>query len=124
MEVFLNFPVGMAIQRLLKRSGQFSASERNKLDRYFGTSEWYDLLYEQGHDMFGSDNISKVGDSGDILVKWYRRRLKDVFGYVSTAREIQSTNGRALYCLIFAGPNRTGARIAEDVLRQGARRVR
>ena len=123
MEVFLNFPVGMAIQRLLKRSGQFSARERNKLDRYFGTSEWYDLLYERRHDMFGSDNISKIENSGDILVRWYRKRLKDVFGYVSTAREIQSTRGRALYCLIFAGPNRTGARIAENVLRQGARRV-
>ena len=60
MEVFLNFPVGMAIQRLLKRSGQFSARERNKLDRYFGTSEWYDLLNEQRHDMFDSDSIRRA----------------------------------------------------------------
>ncbi len=31
LEVFLNFPVGMAIQRLLKRSGRFIERERAKL---------------------------------------------------------------------------------------------
>ena len=39
IEVFINFPVGMAIQRLLKRSGKFTDKERAKLDEYFGTDE-------------------------------------------------------------------------------------
>ena len=39
IEVIMNFPVGMAIQRLLKRSGEFSAGERQRLDDYFGTDE-------------------------------------------------------------------------------------
>ena len=124
IEIFINFPVGMAIQRLLKRSGQFTSKERSKIDQYFGTDEWYDLLYEYRKDLFGEDNIIKVQNSGDVLVKWYRKRLKEVFGHVSTAREIQNTRGRPLYYLIFAGPNKTGARIADDVLRQGARRIR
>ena len=51
IEVFINFPVGMAIQRLLKKSGQFTPKERAKLDRYFGTGEWYDLLYKRGSDL-------------------------------------------------------------------------
>ena len=123
IEIFINFPVGMAIQRLLKRSGRFTSKERNKLDQYFGTSEWYDLLYENEQDLFG-ENITKIQKSGDVLVKWYRQRLNEVFPYVSTAREIQSPNGRPLYYLIFAGPNKTGAKIANDVLQQGARRVR
>ena len=123
IEIFINFPVGMAIQRLLKRSGQFTSKERSKLDQYFGTDEWYDLLYERDHGLFG-ENTTKRQNSGDVLVKWYRERLKKVFGHVSTAREIQNTRGRPLYYLIFAGPNKTGAKIAEDVLRQGARRIR
>ena len=122
IEVFINFPVGMAIQRLLKKSGQFTSKERSKLDQYFGTGEWYDLLYERDHDLFGG-NVTKIQKSGDILVRWYRERLKDVFGHVSTAREIQNTRGRPLYYLIFAGPNETGARIANEVLKQGARRI-
>ena len=70
------------------------------------------------------ERIDKVQASGDVLVRWYRERLKAIFGYVSEAREIQSTSGRPLYYLIFAGPNKTGARIASHVLKQGARRVR
>ena len=123
IEIFINFPVGMAIQRLLKRSGRFTPEEGNKLDQYFGTGEWYNLLYKRREDIFG-DNTVKIEKSGEVLVKWYRKRLKEVFGYVSTAREISSSSGRPLYYLIFAGPNRTGAKIANYVLEQGARRIR
>lgn len=123
IEVLINFPVGMAIQRLLKRSGQFSATEKSKLDQYFGTSEWFDLLYQHDPDLLGG-HVTKVQRSGDVLVSWYRKRLKEVFGYVTEAREIQSTTGRPLYYLIFAGPKRVGATIANDVLKYGARRVR
>ena len=123
VEVFINFPVGMAIQRLLKRSGTFTAKEREKLDAYFGTPEWFDLLYRRREDLFGEDSTEKVREAGDTLVRWYRDRLRGAFGYVSSAREIQNTRGTPLYYLIFAGPNRTGARIANHVLEQGARRV-
>ena len=92
-------------------------------DDYFGTDEWFDLVYNTQTDMFGQ-RVTKAKGSADILVKWYKERLEEVFGYVSTAREIQSTKGRPLYYLIFAGPNKTGARIADYVLRQGARTVR
>ncbi len=122
IEVFINFPVGMAIQRLLKRHGDFTKRERSKLDRYFGTGEWFDLLYRTHGDLLG-EHVIKDTDAGDTLVKWYRKRLKEAFGCVSSAREIQSQAGRPLYYLIFAGPNKTGAHIAEKVLKQGARRV-
>ncbi len=122
VEAFINFPVGMAIQRLLKRSGSFTTKERKKLDDYFGTTEWFDLLYRHEQDLLG-DNVEKIANSGDVLVRWYRKRLKEAFGYVSAAREIRNTKGRPLYYLIFAGPNATGARIAEGVLKQGARSI-
>ena len=122
IEVFINFPVGMAIQRLLKRHGDFTKRERSKLDRYFGTGEWFDLLYRTHGDLLG-EHVIKDANAGDTLVKWYCKRLKEAFGCVSSAREIQSQAGRPLYYLIFAGPNKTGAHIAEKVLKQGARRV-
>ena len=124
IEVFINFPVGMAIQRLLKKNGLFSSNERAKLDNYFGTDEWFDLLYRKKNDLFGDVGVDKLQDAGDRLVKWYRGRLKDAFGHVTTAREVQNTTGRPLYYLIFAGPNKKGAEIADHVLQQGARRVR
>lgn len=123
IEILINFPVGMAIQRLLKRRGEFTQKQKEKLDSYFGTSEWYELLYSRNQGLFGPE-VAKVDDSGDVLVRWYRERLKSVFEYVTEAREVQTNSGRPLYYLIFAGPNRTGARIASDILRQGARRIR
>ena len=123
IEVFLNFPVGMAIQRLLKRSRSFTDKERSKLDAYFGTGKWFDLLYRKQEGLFG-EAVVKDTDAGDRLVRWYRKRLKAAFGYASSAREIRSRAGRPLYYLIFAGPNETGEKIASYVLKQGARQVK
>ena len=123
IEVLVNFPVGMAIQRLLPRNGKFTDNARRKLDWYFGTTEWHSLMYEKYMGLFGED-VEKSSGAADKLVKWYRSRLKDIFGHVSVAREVQTQAGRPLYYLIFAGPNRAGVRIANDVLKQGAREVR
>ena len=110
----------MAIQRLLPNSGVFTQTQRNKLNQYFGTEEWFDVLYSSKQNLFGQQT-QKVQYAGDLLVRWYRKRLKQVFGHVSAAREIRNTRSRPLYYLIFAGPKKTGTQIANDILRQGVR---
>ena len=106
--MFINFPVGMAVQCLLERSGEFSSKERINLDDHFGTGEWFDLLYKSDSGLFGAPVTSKVDNAGDRLVNWYRGRLRDAFGHVTTAHEVRSTAGRPLYYLIFAGPKKPG----------------
>ncbi len=59
IEIILNLPIGMAIQRLLKRTGKFTDEERAKLDVYFGDAAWYPLLYEEGTDLFGERRVAK-----------------------------------------------------------------
>jgi three-Cys-motif partner protein len=120
IEVFVNFPLNMAIQRLLKRSAKFTTKERNKLDDYFGDPGWHDLLYPTTHDLFGSQLATKIEDSSKQLVKWYCERLRATFGYASTPHLVSSTHNRPLYYLIHAGPNATGAKIATHVLSAGA----
>ena len=68
IDVFLNFPVGMAIQRLLLRSGKFSQRQRLKLDAYLGSPDWYDVLYQVEPNFFGEAHV-KVEESGAALVK-------------------------------------------------------
>jgi hypothetical protein len=68
--------------------------------------------------------VRKVSDSGIKLLEWYRSRLKDIFGYVSTARLIKNTRGNPLYYLIWAGSNATGLKGAEHILSKGDRVVR
>jgi three-Cys-motif partner protein len=123
LEVFLNFPVGMAIQRLLKRSGQFTTRQRAKLDEYFGDRDWFDVVYLQRHGLFGTA-LEKAPNAEELLMNWYRQRLAGVFGYVSEAYLVKNSRGGHLYFLIFAGPNKNGAGIANAVLQGGSKQTR
>lgn len=119
VEVIINFPVGMAIQRLLPRNADIPPNLRAKLDRYFGTAEWFDVVYRAREGLFGTD-YDMVAESGHAIARWYRTaRLGSVFSYVSSARLIRNTHGAHLYYLIHAGQNKTGAKIAEDILTKG-----
>ncbi len=80
IEVFLNFPVGMAIQRLLPRNGRFTAKQRAKLDDYFGDPGWYDQVYVVEQGLF-EEELRKRDDAAERLVTWFRGRLKTAFGY-------------------------------------------
>lgn len=118
IEVLINFPLGMAIQRLLSRNAQFQPGWRAALDRYFGTAEWYDRVYFPERDLFG-DRIKKRENADVTLLKWYCGRLVQTFGHVSSARLIRSTRGNPLYYLIWAGPHRKGLKGADYILRMG-----
>ena len=118
IEIIVNFPVGMAIQRLLARSGEITNARRNTLNEYFGTDEWESIVYEQSSDLFG-DRVDKVADSGHRLARWYQSRLEEAFGYASPARLIRNSQRGHLYYLLWAGPNAKGAKIATHVLSQG-----
>lgn len=121
VEVFINFPVGMAIQRLLKRSGRFTDVGRARLDAYFGDPGWFDVVYQKSPGLFGTDEVRKADDAAERLVEWYRGRLRAAFGHVSAPYLVKNTHGGHLYYLLFAGPNETGVRIADHVLGGGER---
>jgi len=122
--VIVNLPVGMAIQRLLPRSGQFSDDQRKSLCDYFGSPDWEALLYHDATDLFGEKTRSKIESSGDRLAKWYRARLKELFGFSTMPRLITNNQGGHLYYLIHAGPNETGVKIANEVLMKSGKLVR
>jgi three-Cys-motif partner protein len=120
IEVFLNFPVGMSIQRLLKRNGHFSTKEREKLDNYFGDPAWFEIVYPELKTLFGPMR-SKAEDAERRLVEWYCGRLKGAFGSVSSAYLVTNSQGGHLYFLIFAGPKQVGTKIANYVLGTGSK---
>lgn len=115
IEVIVNFPVGMALQRLLQRDGKISPERQDLLDEFLGSPEWRSVVYETQPTLFGMETY-KTGDSGDKLAKWYADRMKSLFGFGCPPRLIRNAHGGHLYYLIFAGPNKTGAKIAEEVL--------
>lgn len=122
LEVFINFPVGMAIQRMLPRSGQISEAQRRRLDTYFGDPGWHAAVYAEPElDMFGQPSTTKHEGSGPKLVEWYCERLRGAFGFASDPYLVKNSKGGHLYYLIFAGPNKTGHKIAQHVLGGGER---
>jgi three-Cys-motif partner protein len=120
IEVLINFPLGMAINRLLVRSGEIPEGWQMSLDTFFGSPDWRAIAYREGADLFGARR-DKLRDAGPRILEWYRNRLKKAFGHVSTARLIKNTRGNPLYFLIWAGPHARGLRGAEHILSRGER---
>lgn len=121
MEVIINFPVAMAINRLITKSGDVPESWSDQLTRCFGTGEWRDLSYNVERDLFGEEIVRKQGGVAERLLMLYMNRLRAIFPHVSTPRLIRNTRNAPLYYLIWAGPNKLGLRIANFILEHGER---
>lgn len=119
MEVIVNFPVAMAINRMITKSGIVPDNWSEQLTSCFGTDEWRALAYSTEKDLFGVEVTQKHGDVPDRLLQLYRTRLKAIFPYVATPRLIRNTHRVPLYYLMWAGPHKLGLKGAEYILRQG-----
>jgi three-Cys-motif partner protein len=120
VEVFLNFPVGMAIQRLmLRRPERFTDARRRLLDEYLGSPDWFSEIYRKNRTLFGEDEQQKVEHSGTAIVRWYRDRLSRIFAHVSGAALIKNTRDAHLYYLLLASHSKIGVKIANDILSAG-----
>lgn len=115
LEVIINFPFGMAINRLLTKSGEISKAWQDRLDASFGSGEWRDLVYEERPDLLGS-STTKRKDSTERVLEWFSDRLRAAFGYASSAQLIRNTRGNPLYYLMWAGPHEAGLTGAEYIL--------
>lgn len=119
-EVFINFALGMAIQRMLPNDANFQPGWRESLDAYFGTPAWYDEVYcERSGGLFNVPGVEKRPDYLARLLELYRARLRAAFGHVSVAKLIRNTKGAPLYYLLWAGPHSKGLQGADYVLKMG-----
>lgn len=119
MEVVINFPLAMAINRLITRSGDVPERWADQLTACFGTDEWRAIAYSREVDLFGDEVTTKNGNVAERLLDLYVGRLKTLFPFVAKPRLIRNTRHAPLYFLIWAGPNRLGLGPAEHILRQG-----
>lgn len=116
-EVIINFPLHMAINRLMKVDAQIPATWRAQLDGFFGT-DWYEQVYSVSDGLFGPIT-EKRSDALDRLLTFYRQKLKRAFGHVSQPKLIRNTKGHPLYYLLWAGPHAKGLKGADYVLQMG-----
>ncbi|MBN1286868.1 MAG: three-Cys-motif partner protein TcmP [Anaerolineae bacterium] len=120
LEIFLNFPT-MALNRtaLPNDPSRLTRETIKRMDRFWGTSEWYGQIYEEAVDLFGDKHVYKpISTTARRLSHLYKSRLEEVFSRVTDPITMLNSKGIPIYCLIFAGHNPTGARIAGHILKK------
>ncbi len=121
VDVIINFPLAMAINRLITRNIDIPTNWVNLLDKCFGTHQWHDLAYEIHRDLFGDEQSWKRNDTALRLLQLYHRRLENCFGHTVDPSLVRNTKGTPLYYLMWASSNSLGKAIASHIMKAGHR---
>jgi len=124
IDLWLLFPLGQAVNRLLVRREIPTGGFADALTRCFGTDDWRTVFYQPSRqgELFGGDpGVEKIA-SFDTIAAFFRERLATVFEQVApTSLPLFNSRNIPLFLLCFAAGNERGAptaiRIANDVLR-------
>jgi three-Cys-motif partner protein len=125
IDLWLLFPLGIGVNRLLTKSGEIPESWRRRLNLLLGTEDWYDEFYRVEHTrtLFGeADSVVKA--TTETIGRYFNERLKSVFAAVADEpRVLRNSANCPLYLLCFAVGNENGApvalRIANHLLTKG-----
>lgn len=109
LDVWVLFPSGMGLNRLLTKSGDIPQEWQETLDRSLGTKDWRSAFYrrEQEADLFEGSRSKTVKDADPIkLEKFYLDRLRAIFPTVMN-KSVRLTNSKdqTMYLLCFACAN-------------------
>jgi three-Cys-motif partner protein len=124
IDLWLLFPLGIGVNRMLPRHGQIPPGWRRRLDLMFGQPDWFEAFYEtrQTHDLFeGTAEITVKRADYDGIASYFVKRLKTVFPHVAdNPLPLLNSANCPLYLLCFAAANPRGGpiakRIAEHIL--------
>jgi len=124
IDLWLLFPLGQAVNRLLVRREIPSGGFADALTRCFGTDEWRSAFYQpsaQG-DLFGAAPGVEKTANFESIAAFFRRRLESVFAAVApTSLPLFNSRNNPLFLLCFAAANERGAptaiKIANDILK-------
>jgi three-Cys-motif partner protein len=119
IDLWILFPLGVAVNRLLRRDGAINQSAKKRLDILFGTEEWFDAFYQPvtRPTLFGAElSLEKSADFGEIG-RYFISRLETVFPHVAkNPLPLRNSRNVPLYLLCFAASNYTALKIARDIL--------
>lgn len=127
IDLWLLFPLGIGVNRLLTRNGRIPKSWRDRLDEMFGATDWFDAFYlkDQYSDLFSVEPVVVTHKSAgfDAIGNYFLKRLKTIFPHVAkNPLPLFNSVNCPLYLLCFAAGNpgtggKTAVKIAEDILK-------
>ena len=125
IDLWLLFPLGVAVNRLLRNDGQISPKIQQRLNNMFGTSDWQDFFFQENpqSDLFDPTPklMKKVNLKG--IAEFFNNRLETIFEKVANnPLYLMNSKNNPLYLLCFAVGNPKGAeiavRIAQNILKE------
>jgi len=109
LDVWVLFPSGMGLGRLLTNSGDIPQEWQHTLDRSLGTKEWRTAFYHSEHeaDLFEGRRSKIVKDADATkLEKFYLGRLRTIFPTVmKNCIRLTNSKNQTMYLLCFASAN-------------------
>lgn len=115
IDLWLLFPLGIGVNRLLPKSGDVPHSWRHRLNLLLGTTNWYDEFYtvETTPTLFGDDRERVVKATMETIGRYFTNRLKSIFaGVAEEPGVLRNSANNPLYLLCFAVGNERGKDIA------------
>ncbi|HKY23384.1 MAG TPA: three-Cys-motif partner protein TcmP [Vicinamibacterales bacterium] len=126
IDLWVLFPLGIGVNRLLTKSGDIPDPWRRRLSLLLGTEEWYEEFYrsESTPTLFGGAADRIVKASTETIGRYFNNRLKSIFAAVADEPKVLRNSANSpLYLLCFAAGNPRGApialRIANHLLKKG-----
>ena len=124
IDMWLLFPLGIGVNRLLTRSGDIPPPWKDRITLLLGDDDWYNEFYRIAptRTLFGQEErIEKA--KMDVIGRRFNDRLRQVFaGVAAEPGVLRNSSNSPLYLLCFAVGNENGKkialRIAEHLLKE------
>lgn len=128
IDVWVLYPSGMGMNRLLTKDGDIPPEWQETLDRFLGCRNWRDAFYrfEETTDLFGNTTSDRVKDGGtEKFEGFFLDRLRTIFpGVAPESVPLKNSRGQVMYLLCFACGNERGTEIAVRIARSVMRNRR
>jgi three-Cys-motif partner protein len=123
IDIWILVPTGLGVNRLLKKDGNISNAWLKKLVVFLGMSEdkikKYFYKNKTELTLFGEiTNQAKETGAISRSADLYKKRLMEIFKYVSKPFVLQNSRGTTMYHLFMASNNRTALKIANDIIKK------
>lgn len=117
IDLWLLFPLGIGVNRLLPRSGQIPEGWRTRLDLLLGSDDWYQAFYQEETttDLFGQEQTKIVKAGVETIGGYFIDRLKSVFPGVAPKPKVLMNSMNCplyLFCFAVGSPNPKAREIA------------
>lgn len=123
VDLWILFPLGQGINRLLTKKAPPEGALADKLTRTFGTSEWREAFYRSPgqQTMFDIEERNEKVATFESIAAFFVERLKQIFsGVAENSRSLYNSKNVPIYLLCFASANPKGAptaiKIAQHIL--------